>query len=92
MYGLGLEGCGLSLGLKASGLFNIPGVSLSQKEEERQRQVERRKKDRQKLVTKKRNLDTFAKDAKRRTDEFEHRVHFIFFQLANVALAAVSSQ
>jgi len=47
---------------------------LWQKEEERQRQVEKRKKDRQKLVTKKRNLESLAKDAKRRTEDFEQRV------------------
>jgi len=37
--------------------------------------VEKRKKDRQKLVTKKRNMESLAKDAKRRTEDFESRVN-----------------
>jgi len=45
-----------------------------QKEEERQHRVEKRKHERQKLVAKKRNLETFAKDAKQRTQDFERRV------------------
>jgi len=36
--------------------------------------VEKRKKDRQKVVAKKRNLESLAKDAKRRTEDFERRV------------------
>jgi len=36
--------------------------------------VEQRKKERQKVVAKKRNLDSLAKDAKRRADDFERRV------------------
>ena len=36
--------------------------------------MEKRKKDRQKLVTKKRSLESLAKDATRRTEDFERRV------------------
>jgi hypothetical protein len=47
---------------------------LKQKEEERQRQAERRKKERQKAVNKKRNLETLVKDAKKRAEDFERQV------------------
>ena len=36
--------------------------------------MEKRKKERQKVVTKKRNLESLAKDAKRRAEDFERRV------------------
>jgi len=36
--------------------------------------VEKRKKERQKIVAKKRNLESVAKDAKRRAEDFERTV------------------
>jgi hypothetical protein len=45
-----------------------------QKEEERQKQVERRKKERLKTVNKRRSLETLVKDAKKRADNFEKQV------------------
>jgi len=36
--------------------------------------VEKRKKERQKLVAKKRNLESLATDAKQRAEDFERRV------------------
>jgi len=36
--------------------------------------MEQRKKERQKVVAKKRNLESLAKDAKRRAEDFERRV------------------
>ena len=50
------------------------GFLLMQKEEERQHRLEKRKKERQKVVAKKRNLESLAKDAKRRVEDFERRV------------------
>ena len=36
--------------------------------------MEKRKKERQKVVAKKRNLETLAKDAKQRAEDFDRRV------------------
>ena len=36
--------------------------------------MEKRKKERQKLVAKKRNLESLARDAKQRAEDFERRV------------------
>lgn len=51
---------------------------LVQIEEERQKQKERRKKDRQKLLNKKRSLDGLVKDAEKRANDFERKVNIIF--------------
>jgi len=48
-----------------------------QKEEDRQKQVERRKKDRLKTVNKRRNLETLVTDAKKRADSFERQTGFV---------------
>lgn len=45
-----------------------------QREEERQAKMEKRKKDRQKLLNEKRNLEGIVSDAAKRGEDFERQV------------------
>lgn len=62
-----------------------------QAEEEREKLKERRKKDREKLLSKKRNLDGLVKDAQKKNAEYERKVS-IYFPLYHVKLKVIQLQ